>query len=109
MEHIKLLQSSYFDFWNSECGGIHQDTRRPYGNSDHLKDICEILKIDRKLDVGASKATEDICWDGKQEKELEQFHRELPVALTIILKTKSFKPGLYQADRDEENWKWVKK
>lgn len=108
-EHILLLKSSRFDWWDDECGGIVEDRRRPYGNSDHIRDIAEILGIKQKLDVGKSEAENELIYDEEQEQELLQLHRETEMALKIILTTKSFKPGLYQADRDDENWKWVRK
>ena len=108
-EHVLLLQHSYIDWWCAEAGSAAINCKRPYGNSDHLKDMCEILGVKRKLDLDKTEAEGEIVYDEKQEEWLESLHRETESALKIILKTKSFKPGLYQADRDDDNWKLVKK
>lgn len=109
LEHIKLLQNSYIDWRPAEAGSAVIDSKRPYGNSDHLKDMCEILGTKRKLDIKQTESSGDVCYDEKQDEELLSLHRQTESALKVILKSKSFKPGLYEADRDEDNWKWVKK
>lgn len=108
-EHIKLLQKSYIDWWGAEAGSAVIDCKRPYGNGDHLKDMCEILNIKRKLDVRQTAESGDVYYDEKQEESLLDLHRQTEGALEVILRSKSFKPGLYEADVDEKNWKWVKK
>ena len=86
-EHIKLLKRAYVDWWDCEFGAPIINPKRPYGNSDVIGDIGEILGI--KPDNG-----EDFT--DEQEEGMNQIHKETQTALQIILSTGSFTPGLYE-------------
>lgn len=50
-DHLKLLTRMDFD-WDDECefGGVASDFKRPFGNSDVLGDVREILGRDVSAD-----------------------------------------------------------
>lgn len=89
--HIKLLQRMYVSWYNCEYGAPCIDPKRPYGNSDVEEDIREILPNIPLND----------------EKCLE-IHKETETALQIVLTTGTFKPGIYECDEYDTNWKLKK-
>lgn len=76
-EHLKLLRRAYVSWENCEFGAPSIDCKRPYGNSDVITDICEILgwKIPQTMPGAA-------CMEGHASK----IHEETETALEIILK-----------------------
>jgi len=119
-EHIKLLSKAYVDWDDCEIGAPCIDPKRPYGNSDLFRDMIEILggeevssdvykiKLYEKIHI-IDFENDDIYEERGEELRniLEKLHRELKDALQIILRTKSFKPGLYQCDKYDINWELV--
>jgi hypothetical protein len=86
-EHIKLL-SNFNIYWvdNSYDGAPGVYPKKPYGNSNVMRDVAKI--------VG-----EDYCEDNdiEQIKRLYKWHTETEIALTVVLQAKSFEPGIYQS------------
>jgi hypothetical protein len=101
--HIKLLQGMYvyFDDFGYD-GAPAVDLKRPYGNSDTVGDVYEILYGEQ--------------WDYDEYEEMPdevisemlKLHRETGTALQIVLYTKSFEPGIYYRPRYHTR-EWVKK
>ena len=44
-EHLKLLRGAYVGWDDCEFGAPAIDCKRPYGNSDVIADIAEILEV----------------------------------------------------------------
>ena len=119
-EHIKLLNGAYVSWDDCEIGAPCIDSKRPYGNSSFFQDMIEILggeevsdsvykiKLYDKIHI-IDFENDDIYEDRGEELRniLEKLHRELEIALQIILVTKSFKPGLYECDKYDINWELV--
>lgn len=101
-DHIKLLEYSNINYSpHCEHGYIGLDCKRPFGNSNLVDDMANILEIEPvKTD------DDEIHWPkGTSERMQIIFEEELPKALAIILKTKSFQPGLYECDEYYDNWR----
>ncbi len=94
-QHIKLLSAAYVSWEHCEFGAPSIDCKRPYGNGDVFEDMAGILGIE----------ITDSFPTPLDEKILFQLHKELKTALQIVLRTKSFEPGLYTASPYEQNWK----
>lgn len=103
--HLKLIKNMYFYF--DECsyeGAPAVDTKKPYGNSNTIGDVYEILF--------------DEYWDEDEKGEMpEEFrndlyrlHKETSTALQICCVTQTFKPGLYvmKNSYDSLSWEFVK-
>jgi hypothetical protein len=105
-EHIKLLSRANVSWDSCEFGAPAIDPKRPYGNSDVIDDIAEILCIERETcpHCGSGEPFDEV-----DKQRLESLHRETETALQIILSTKSFIPGKY-IDMDlNNNWKLLEK
>ena len=99
-EHLLLIKNMYvrYDEW-TEFGAPEIDPKRPYGNSDALCDMCDILGRD-KPDF-----EEDEWFSDEEENELMNLHKETAIALQICLVNQSFDVGVYECDKYMTNWK----
>lgn len=92
-EHFKLLNHCYVQ-WNAcEFGAPEIDPKRPYGNSGMqiYYDMMDILGIEKEEDYSG-----EIIITKEVGDYLEKIHRELDIALQIILITGKFQPGFYK-------------
>ena len=96
-DHIKLLQKAYFGWENCEFGAPAIDCKRPYGNSDVLGDIAEILgwKLEED-DYGYKELSED------QRDKAEQLHYGLENVLQIGVQLLKFEVGTYIYNKEWE-------
>lgn len=94
--HIKLLKHANIGWQNCEFGAPAIDCKRPYGNSDVITDIADILGLTLPEDVP----------DGVREM-LTGLHRELQVALQVVLSSGSFQPGTYIQKSPYDHRTWV--
>lgn len=109
-EHVELLSNAYVDWEHGECGAPAIDPKRPYGNGDMERDVCQILGWFDYDD--ASDAEQELFSEGggkyeKLWKRAEKIHLETETALQIILKFKTFKPGKFQRECSWEEWERV--
>lgn len=86
--HVRLLTNAYVSWDYCEFGAPCIDPKRPYGNSDVIDDICELLEIS---DAGLA----------------AQLHEETRTALQVVLCTGAFRLGTYVKERkyDDRSWK----
>ena len=95
-EHLMLLKNCCVEWY----GGISIDSKRPFGNSDIVRDIGEIL--------GEEPDGFDDDDDDFSEEQSERFmrlYKELSVVLQIALVTQSFKLGKYtRSDAYHDDW-----
>ena len=100
-EHIRLLRAAYIGWEVCEFGAPAIDCKRPYGNSDVVRDICEIL------DWPLVETREGTDCTPEQEERARQLHSETQTALQVILTTGSFVAGTYAMTRpyDYRSWK----
>lgn len=89
-QHLKLLDSMWVGWDDCEFGAPAIDCKRPYGNSDVLGDMREIL--------GA---------EGADDDHLYALHREMQTVLQIGIATRAFREGEYVAPRYGVAWRPV--
>lgn len=102
-DHLKLLGRMYVSWCGDEFGAPEIDPKRPYGNSDVLDDMREILEPevervekDWGYDYPGSKWTDEA---------LRALHKETKTALQIVLRIGDPRPGSYVADDYREDWR----
>ena len=99
-EHLKLLRRAYVDWDDCEFGAPAIDCKRPYGNSDVIGDIGEILGYPEEHYQDE---------DGDRHETIEanftQLHAETAIVLQIALATGEFRPGRYVCDKYHANWR----
>lgn len=99
-EHIKLLKAAWVSWDDCEFGAPCIDPKRPYGNSSVLSDIAGIIGL-------------TVCEDEEGEKHLsaEQailcsgLHREMEVALQILLSLCHIEAGEYECEKYGNKWR----
>ncbi len=95
-EHIKLLERAYIGWEDCEFGAPAIDCKRPYGNSDVVGDIAEILGWQYNHDDVLTK---------EQIGYAHQLHRETQVALQIIVQHFKVPWGTYISEDYGGTWK----
>jgi hypothetical protein len=103
-EHIKLLQHMWVWFDdNAYMGAPAVDIKRPYGNSSVLEDIGEI--------IGEKPAAMDgdyPIYSDKQQDSFKALHEEMGDVLQILVRNLGIKPGVYECDDYDVNWRPVR-
>ena len=97
--HITLLSRTNIDWRDAEVGAPAIDPKRPYSGRGHYAVLAEVLGIEP---IGMSDS-----WPSFAPADLRRMdvaHRELELALSVVLVTKSFVPGLYACDEYRRNW-----
>lgn len=93
-EHLKLLRRAYVRWEDCEYGAPSIDCKRPYGNSDVLRDIAQILDVEWDDD-----AWENGGLDAEAAARLRRLHEETETALQVMLQCASLRPGHYVSHR----------
>lgn len=99
-EHLKLLRRAYIGWDDCEFGAPAIDAKRPYGDSNVLADMAEILGIDAEADrvrwnhINNSHLDEGEFSD-PLEDHLTRLHAETGIVLQIGVTTEEFEPGRY--------------
>jgi hypothetical protein len=99
-QHLKLLRRAYVGWDNGEFGAPAIDCKRPYGNSDVIADIADILEVPESM---WRDDDEDVLPDA--ELALTRLHAEVAIALQIALATGEFCAGRYVCDKYSANWR----
>lgn len=81
-QHLKLFRRANVSWNDIEYGAPTIDGKRPYGNGDVPGDMRAILDLPDATD-----------------EELRSLHKEMEIALQIVLCTGSFTPGKYVAEK----------
>jgi hypothetical protein len=100
-DHIKLLRSMYVDDYVDVAPVVGQ--KRPYGNSDVLSDLANILmpNTDKCDNCGTLSSDDD-------EAYLMKIHKETGTALQIVLVTGKFEKGKYKKSCQYDARSWEK-
>ena len=101
--HLDLLKQVAIGWDDCEFGAPCIDCKRPYGNSDVLDDMAEIIKLQKKDHWDFDEES----WDEKTTDYLIDLHKQTQVALEIVLHCQSFKLGKYKK-KDYQDWEFVK-
>ena len=100
--HLKLLNRTLITFNPSVNGALSADLKRPYGNSDYLYDVAEIIGMrDPDLD-DYQELTED------EEYELLVLHQETSIALQICLIMQEFRVGEFKKKDFFDSLSWYR-
>lgn len=106
--HIRLLNAMFVEFEDHAYDGAPMvNIKRPYGNSDVVGDVAEILGF-VDYNEAVQNGTDDTEEFEEATKKLMQLHRETGKALQIVLNTQSFKPGLYGRPNKYDTRYWVR-
>lgn len=98
-QHLDLLYSAYVGWCDDEFGAPCIDPKRPYGNSDVVSDMCDILDIPYDYD-------KDFGGLGQAGyAKMVALHKDLITVLQIVLCTGKFEAGTYIRDSyDHRDW-----
>ncbi len=99
--HLKLLRRAYVGWDDCEFGAPAIDCKRPYGNSDVIGDIAEILGTPGSGEI------DDESGDIPDEDaaRFTRLHGETATVLQIALATGEFRTGRYVSDKYSANWR----
>jgi hypothetical protein len=101
-QHLKLLQHAYVGWDDCEFGAPEIDCKRPYGNSDVLGDMADILygKLPADAKEKVVESTQDFLY---------KLHKDLEMVLQICLVTQKFEAGTYEptGTYDARGWKKI--
>ena len=99
-DHLKLLRQMHVGWDDCEFGAPAIDCKRPYGNSDVLSDIAEILSWPEGDDDGE--------YPVGQEEKMRRLHAEMRLVLQIGIRTGAFTAGRYiRPERWSADWIWA--
>jgi len=101
-EHIKLLKRAYVSWDDCEFGAPAIDCKRPYGNSNVISDIMDILGESAKKCPHCGEPIEDL-----DSNKYETLHRETEIVLQIFLQTGKMETGKY-IKTDDYGIEWKK-
>lgn len=91
-DHIELISKFYINEGCAEACPPEVNQKRPWGNSDYIDDMAEILGVT----VLDEEEYDERRYGAEEYHRLEDLYTDLVDALQIVLYTKSFKPGLYR-------------
>jgi len=101
-EHIKLFKKAHVAWDPAEFGAPGINPKKPYGNSNVLENIAEIIGLelfeDEDNEKHLSKEQGLIC---------RRLHTELETALQILLSNCPIETGKYECDKYHINWQKV--
>ena len=108
-EHIKLLRKANVGWNDVEAGAPEIDPKRPYGNSDVISHVLEILGWNKATITTQGRSEEvTLNWENAPawlRAAAEQVHRETEMALDIVLFFGAFEAGVYE----KRGWReWVR-
>lgn len=90
-EHIMIARRLNIGWSDKYFGTPYIDVKRPYQDSDVLMSIADIIGLDISLDDSGQR------YLTKEQKNFcEQLHREMHIAISVMLASADFKPGVYQ-------------
>jgi len=118
-EHLKLLKEMCVRWNDCEFGAPEIDPKRPYGNSNVVYNVAEIIGIEKTKDnteYDKEEAKEysdyndyitDLEWNKKTYDYLFDLHKDMQIVLQIVLSTLSFQKGTYRK-KNKYGHEWVK-
>lgn len=110
-QHLKLLKRAYVTWEYVEFGGPAINGKRPYGNSDVLRDIAEIIGEGPMMvgNWGDAEDEEREQWLEDNAERLAKIHGEVGIVLQIVLATGHAEPGDYVKTEKYDATSWVPK
>jgi hypothetical protein len=101
-DHLKLVRSFYIG-WEDSCyeGAPAVGVKRPYGNSDVVEDVIEILGWDDPRTDDNYDIPEDLY------DRAMSIHRETERVLQILTENLSIQPGVYENSSPYSSKGWT--
>lgn len=101
--HLKLLKRMCVDWNDCEFGAPSIDPKRPYGNSNVISDMREILDLDGKKCPHCGELCEET---NVSDQKLSELHEEMQFVLAILVDNykKGITTGIYK--REVYGGKW---
>ena len=101
-QHLRLLQRFNVDYDDAvEYGAPRIDPKRPYGNSDVVADIANILGWE------GVETDDGLAWPKGTAARALTIHATTAIALQIVLQTQALEPGRYVSDDYGCTWRKV--
>lgn len=98
-DHLKLLRGAAVSWGYAEFGAPRIDPKKPYGNSDVMRDIAGILGVpEGEWSSGDGEAKPGF------EERAARLHAETGVALEIALETGELREGTYVRSHFAQDW-----
>lgn len=102
-EHLLLIKRMNIVFYDDAYDGAPAvDIKRPYGNSDVISDVAEIIGIEKQEDDYGEK-----FWPKGTVDRCKKIHQETAKALQVCLAAQSFEAGDYVSEDYRDNWRKV--
>ena len=101
-EHLALLAKVNLVWREGENGAPAVDSKRPYGNSDAMKDIANILS---EAQGTCPHCKADLSPGAFPTGQLGGLHRETLTAMEVIFQSGLTTPGLYVRDKETSPWR----
>lgn len=102
-DHLKLLRRMYFQRSHEELELPVVDDKRPFGDSDYLGSMAEILGDKLTQDHWG-----DIVFSTEQVEKYERLLDDMTPVVQILAQDLKITPGTYQADsRHSTYWERV--
>lgn len=100
-QHVALLRRANVRWSDGAYDGSPEiDAKRPFGNSDVVSDVAEIIGIEKsEADDG------ETYWPKGTRERCLALYKTLAEALQVVLASGSFEPGVYVADEYRDNWR----
>ena len=105
-DHLKLVQRMYWQ-WDDHAydGAPAVGLKRPYGNSDVMYDIAQILGW---TDDFTEEQDDEFYENDELIDKAMKIHRDMATVLQISTATLSWEPGVYVKAREYDSLNWVK-
>ena len=97
-QHLALMRRMFLTWWNCEFGAPAIDPKRPYGNSYVLYDMAELLGIPVPNSDNDEKFAPEV------EERLRELHKEMQIAISIMLRCGSIQIGKYICEAYSSEW-----
>ena len=108
-EHLKLAKRLHLEWTflrdHYSNGYLYSDSKRPYGNTDIIGDIGEILGI--KPDCVNPKDKSEKWFSDEVEEKFFKLHMDMRVVTQILLYNLSLKIGKYKRESYTIKWRYV--
>jgi hypothetical protein len=118
--HLKLMRNLNVKWYDCEFGAPCIDPKRPYGNSDVINDIAEIIGIKKDkntIDYDKDEAKEyenieDYFYEAEWKEEvydkMNVLHKEMQIVLQIIFVLGKIEVGDYIKKDEYDYLSWEK-
>ena len=107
--HLKLLKHLKWSLNDKKLiVNISDEEDSTIFNENNLYDACDIILNGVPIDFDPFNTSEIKQYSTEEKSEWDKLYSELPLVLSVILQTQSFKIGKYKCKYHDQVWKKVK-